>query len=256
MTDLDPQSSIAIVILSCDKFSITWKPCIDHIYDAWPDCSYPIYLLNNFKSSNDPRVIDLLVGEDKSWSDSVIKGLNKIPEKRVLFIYDDTFLIEVPAKKILEIIDVTVINNLDAVSLRRKRFDRGTRFNHKLYKIDSRAKYRTSLFLNLIKVDLLINLLKTGESAWQFEKDGNIRSFHFDFYSAYEKDLVKYHHGIVKGKWFRDTYQYIVNKGYSLEENTFPILSYNQMISMKIYTFFWYIGQYLLHRFNYFFKIQ
>lgn len=256
MSDLDPQSSIAILILSCDKFSVTWKPCIDHIYQAWPDCNYSIYLLNNFKSSNDPRVNDLLVGEDISWSDSLIKGLKKIPERRVLFIYDDTFLIEVPSKKILEIIDIAVMNNLDAVSLRRKRFDKGIVYDHKLYKIDPEAKYRTSLFLNLIKVDFLIKLLKTGESAWQFEKNGNSRSSYFDFYSAREKDLIKYHHGIVKGKWFPDTYQYLINKGYSLEENTFPLLVYQKMISLKIYTFFWYIGQYLLHRLTFLYKIK
>ena len=85
-------SNIAIVILSCDKFKITWKPCIDHLVNAWPNCPYPIYLLNNFIPSNDDRVIDLLVGDDLNWSDSLIKGLLKIEEKRVFFIYDDSFI--------------------------------------------------------------------------------------------------------------------------------------------------------------------
>ena len=37
---------------------------------------------------------------------------------------------------------------------------------------------------NIIKKSLLLTLLKSGENAWQFEKDGNIRSKGFDFYSV------------------------------------------------------------------------
>ena len=49
-------ADIAIVILSCDKFKVTWKPCIDHFFNAWPDCPHPVFLLNNFISSEDERV--------------------------------------------------------------------------------------------------------------------------------------------------------------------------------------------------------
>jgi len=68
-------SNIAIVILSCDKFKVTWKPCIEHFFNAWPDCPHPVYLLNNFISCDDRRVKNLLIGEDFNWSDTLIKGL-------------------------------------------------------------------------------------------------------------------------------------------------------------------------------------
>ena len=85
-------ADIAIVILSCDKFKVTWKPCIDHFFNAWPDCPYPVYLLNNFTPSEDERVKDLLVGEDFNWSDTLKKGLLKIEKKRTFFIFDDSFI--------------------------------------------------------------------------------------------------------------------------------------------------------------------
>jgi hypothetical protein len=242
--------AVAIVILSCDKFKVTWKPCIDHFFNAWPDCPHTVYLLNNFTSSEDQRVKDLMVGEDYNWSDTLKKGLLKIEEKRIFFIFDDSFITKFDLEEFKLIFKIAIEKDLDSVALRRKEFDRGNRFNEKLYKLSPTTKYRNSLFLNLIKKDLLLNLLKSGENAWQFEKDGNIRNKNFDFYSVYDTSLITYHHGIVKGKWLPETYSYLKNQGYSLKENTFKNYSKFQVFNLKIYTAVFYIGQKFLHLFK------
>tara|TARA_Y100001954_G_C15658712_1_gene526567 strand:- start:118 stop:858 length:741 start_codon:yes stop_codon:yes gene_type:complete len=243
-------SNIAIVILSCDKFKVTWKPCIEHFFNAWPDCPHPVYLLNNFISCDDRRVKNLLIGEDFNWSDTLIKGLLKIKEKRIFFIFDDSFITGFNLKEVELIFNTTIENNLDSVALRKRVFDSGEQFSKKLYKIKPTAKYRNSLFLNLIKKDLLLSLLKSGESAWQFEKEGNIRNKLFDFYSVYDSKLITYKHGIVKGKWLPKTYIYLKNKGYSLQGNTFKNHSSNRVFFMNIYTIIFYIA----HKFLNFFK--
>ncbi len=243
-------TDIAIVILSCDKFKVTWKPCFDHLFNAWPDCSYPVYLLNNFTPSQDQRVKDLLVGEDLNWSDTLKKGLLKIQEKRIFFIFDDSFITRINLVELKLIFKITVENDLDSVALRKRVFDIGRRFNEKLYKINSNAKYRNSLFLNLIKKDLLLRLLKSGENAWQFEKDGNERNKAFDFYSVYNDKLFTYEHGIVKGKWLPKTYKYLKNKGYLLSGNTFENHSKFKMFGIKIYTVIFYA----VHKFTHLFK--
>ena len=243
-------TDIAIVILSCDKFKVTWDPCFNHLFNSWPDCQYPIYLLNNFISSEDERVKDLLVGEDLNWSDTLKKGLLKIKEKRVFFIFDDSFITRFNLEEVKLIFKITIENDLDSVALRKRVFDSGKRFNEKIYKINPTAKYRNSLFLNLIKKDLLLSLLKSGENAWQFEKDGNKRNEMFDFYSVYNSKLVAYEHGIVKGKWLPKTYSYLKNKGYLLNGNTFENHSKFKMFTMKIYTIIFYI----VHKFTHLFK--
>jgi hypothetical protein len=243
-------TDIAIVILSCDKFKVTWDPCFNHLFNSWPDCPYPIYLLNNFISSEDERVKDLLVGEDLNWSDTLKKGLLKIKEKRVFFIFDDSFITRFNLEEVKLIFKITIENDLDSVALRKRVFDSGKRFNEKIYKINPTAKYRNSLFLNLIKKDLLLSLLKSGENAWQFEKDGNKRNEMFDFYSVYNSKLVAYEHGIVKGKWLPKTYSYLKNKGYLLNGNTFENHSKFKMFTMKIYTIIFYI----VHKFTHLFK--
>ena len=241
---------VAIVILSCDKFKVTWKPCIDHFFNAWPDCPHPVYLLNNFTPSDDKRVKDLMVGEDHNWSDTLKKGLLKIEDTRIFFIFDDSFITKIDLEELQLIFKIAIENDLDSVALRRKEFDRGKRFNEKLYKLNPTTKYRNSLFLNLIKKDLLFNLLKSGENAWQFEKDGNIRNKNLHFYSVYDRTLVSYYHGIVKGKWMPKVYKYLKREGYPLSENSLENHSKLRVIAMEIYTLIFYI----VHKFTHLFK--
>jgi hypothetical protein len=247
---IDNHSNIAIIILSCDKFKITWKPCIDHFFHVWPNCPYPVYLLNNFFPSNNDMVIDLLVGEDLNWSDSLKNGLLKIEEKRVFFIYDDSFITKIDLEEVNLIFKITVENDFDSVAIRKRVFDSGKTFNEKIYKINPTAKYRNSLFLNLIKKDLLLSLLKSGENAWEFEKDGNIRSNSMDFYSVYSSKLVTYEHGIIKGKWIPKTFKYLKNKGYLLNGNTFENHSKFKMFVIKLYTIIFYTVHKLTHLFK------
>ena len=237
-------------VLSCDKFKVTWEPCFNHLFNAWPDCPHPVYLLNSFIPSNDERIKDLLVGEDLNWSDTLKKGLLKIKEKRIFFIFDDSFITRFNLEEVKLIFNLTIENDLDSVALRKRVFDSGKRFNDKIYKIKPTAKYRNSLFLNLIKKDLLLSLLKSGENAWQFEKDGNKRNKSFDFYSVYNSKLVTYEHGIVKGKWLPNTYKYLKNNGYSLNENTFENHSKFKVFIMNIYTIIFYT----VHKFTHLLK--
>ncbi len=244
------KNDIAFVILTCDKFRVTWEPCIDHFFHSWPNAPYPIYLLNNFIPSEDDRVIDLLVGEDVNWSDTLYKGILKIKENRIFFLYDDAFIHQINFAEIELIFNEASINDLESVALRKRIFDRGKRFNEKLYRINPSAKYRTSLFLNLIRKDILLGLLKTGESTWHFEKAGSKRSANLNFYSVYEKGLVHYHHGIVKGKWIPSVFEYLKNLGYPLEDNTFKSHSAFRIFIMKIYTMVFVVVNSFIHRFK------
>ena len=243
-------NEIAIVILSCDKFRVTWQPCIDHFFKAWPECRHQVYLLNNFISSKDKRIKNLLVGEDLNWSDTLKKGLLKIEEKRIFFIFDDSFINKFDFEEITSIFKLAIENNLDSVSFRKKRYGRVKRFNRKLNWLSPNTKYRNSLFLNLFKKKLLLSLLKSGENAWQFEKDGNERNKKFDFYSVSEDDLITYKHGIVKGKWLPKTYAYLKDEGYLLEENVFKKHNAIQMLRINAYTYIFFLAQKFFHLFK------
>lgn len=240
-------SEIAFVILSCDKFKITWKPCIDHLVNAWPSCPYPIYLLNNFIPSDDARVIDLLVGEDLNWSDSLKNGLLKLQEKRVFFIYDDCFITYINILDVQKIFKIAIKNNLESVTLRKNPFDKGNYFNDQLGLLSNKTKYRNALFLNLFDKEVLLSILKSGENAWQFEKDGNERSTNINFYSVNKTNLVNYHHGIVKGKWLPKTKKHLIKKGYNFDGDLMESHSYLKAIGMDFYAIIFFSLNKLLH---------
>jgi hypothetical protein len=174
----------------------------------------------------------------------------KIEEKRFFFLYDDAFITGFNLKELGLIFRIAVENNLGSVALRKRVFDRGKKYNKKMYRINPTAKYRTSLFLNLIKKDLILSLLKSGETTWEFEKNGSKRSKNFDFYSFYKTKLVTYQHGIIKGKWIPKVYDDLKNKGYSLNENTFNKHSKVELLCMNIYTALFYTVHWFLHLFK------
>ena len=243
-------SEIAFVILSCDKFKVTWRPCIDHLSANWPSCPYSIYLLNNHIPSDDARVIDLMVGEDLNWSDSLKKGLLLIKEKRVFFIYDDSFICHINILDVQEVFKIAIEDNLESVTLRNNPFDNGRYYNVQLSKLSSKTKYRNALFLNLFDKEVLLSILKSGENAWQFEKDGNERSVNINFYSVNKRNLVKYHHGIVKGKWLPKTKKYLIKQGYEFNGDRIETYDYFESCGLIIYAFIFVIRNSLVNKFN------
>jgi hypothetical protein len=64
--------------------------------------------------------------------------------------------------------------------------------------------YRTSIVLSVWKKEVLLNLLRPGESAWDFEIQGSIRSDEFDrFFSTWKRHFPVIN-GVIKGKWRKE----------------------------------------------------
>lgn len=83
----------ATVISSCDAYSDLWPVFFHFFFKHWGDSPFPIYLISNYRHYNDPRVISVRVGEDKSWSDNLIIALKSIPEEN-LFVWLDDFMVD------------------------------------------------------------------------------------------------------------------------------------------------------------------
>lgn len=237
--ELSNSHEIAIVVLSFDGFQELWKPFFDYFFNAWNDCPFKIYLLNNFQKYDDDRVTNLLVGPDLSWSDSLQKGLRKITEKRVFFLYDDAFIYRLDKNEINSCFQIAIENNYLSLMLRPSLFINPLS-TKKIQPIPKEALYRNALFCNLIDREHLIKLLHQSESAWDFELVGNKRSEAFDYYSTSKKQL-QFHHGIVKGKWFHSVFKKMHRQGYSfhkLSKKMSAIESCKLVAKTTLYEFF------------------
>ena len=72
---------LAILVVSCDKYSELWDNFFNLMYKNWPslkdsESNVPIYLIANSKKFSDSRVQTIQIPNEISWSDNVLKALD------------------------------------------------------------------------------------------------------------------------------------------------------------------------------------
>jgi hypothetical protein len=61
-------SEIPLLIVSCDKYADLWRPFFHVLRTRWPNCSFDLYLGNNYLTCEVPGVKMINIGEDHSWA--------------------------------------------------------------------------------------------------------------------------------------------------------------------------------------------
>ncbi|MCF6764280.1 hypothetical protein L3V82_00745 [Thiotrichales bacterium 19S3-7] len=210
-------SQLAVVVFSCDKYADLWPIFFRCFFDFWQDCPYNIYLIANEKKYQDSRVTTVLSGNDTDWSSSVRRSLEQVPERNYLFFFEDILLAsKVDSAKFKAIFDFYLTENVNYLRLRPN--PKPTiKYNDQYGVISAGDMYRTSLVLTVWKKEVFFDLLKDGESAWQFEICGSIRSDKFDqFYSTW-KSFFNYIHVVERGKWINAEYKKLTRLGYEVQ---------------------------------------
>lgn len=205
---------IAFVVFSCDKYADLWPIFFETFFDNWPDCPFQVYLVANKKQNNHPKVVTLLSGDDLDWSSSVRKAIAQLKENYVLFFYEDAFLNAKVSNDVLkDKLQFFFEHDLDYLRLRPSPKP-DEKYNHFYGRITEKAIYRVSLFASIWKKSILLELLKDGESAWEFEMQGAIRSLEYkNFYSTYES-FFSIIHGVERGKWINSAHRKLLKLGY------------------------------------------
>jgi hypothetical protein len=201
MQDNREAQSVEILIISFDGYSDIWNLSISSFFTYWPDCPYKINLLTNHKTYPDARIRSLCIGIDQDWSSNLLMGLEKLTSEYVLTIFEDLILTEhVSTTLVQEMISTCIENQYNYMRLRPSPPPDGKEYTT-YGSINRGAPYRVSLCTSIVRRSTLQHLLRKGESAWDFEKYGSLRSQHFQqFYSTYEQ-IIPYMNSIEKGKW-------------------------------------------------------
>ena len=82
-------NDLAILVLSCDKYSGLWDLFFSRFHKFWSDCKLPLYLLSNHKIYKSKKVVTICAGEDKDWSSNLINALSKIDAENILIMIED-----------------------------------------------------------------------------------------------------------------------------------------------------------------------
>lgn len=207
----DARSSIggnagaAILIPSCDAYSDLWGPFFALFRRHWPDCPFRVYLGSNGIKCAEPRVVTVKSGPSLVWGDCCLAYLSQIPEPIILFCLEDFFLRrKVNTQAIMTALDDFIRLDAQVFRLVRRPGPRVLLPGAYYGRIEAGDAYRICTQAAFWRKDFLRQMIRPGESAWDFEMKGSLRSdLPGDGFFGVQRDLLPYrHHVVERGKWF------------------------------------------------------
>ena len=224
------RDKIAVLVVSCDKYSDLWDTFFGLFARFWSDCPLNVYLLSNYEGASLVSVRNILIGKDLSWSDNLKNALKTLKEDYVLLFMEDLFLYDfVDTNKIMRVFDWIIKSNANYVRMISSPKPNKA-YNDLVGIVSKGAIYRIGTQMPVIKKELLLDLLKSGESAWDFEVHGSVRSDKYDdFYSVWE-DHFPVIEVVVKGKWDRSAVQQIHALGVKIDLGKRDLMTFSEQI--------------------------
>ena len=228
------KNELAVLVPSCDRYSDLWKPFFTLFWRFWPDCPYNVYLLSNRQTCDIPGIKGVLVGDDVSWSDTVRTGVAGLREDYILLFLEDLFLCaHVKATTVEKVLNWMLDSQANYVRLNPS-VPPDKPCNDFVGVVSKGTIYRTSTVLSAWKKQTLLDLLRPGESAWEFETEGSVRSDSYDsFYSTWE-ECFPVINGVVKSKWRRDAVSRIRSLGVVVDVVARPVMTRRDAVMFQL----------------------
>jgi len=175
-------------------------------------------------------VQNILVGDDISWSDNLRRAVAQLSEPYVFLFLDDLFLHRrFNWKHVLKVFQWIAESQPNYVRMSASPLP--DKPHNDLVGIASKGTiYRTSTVLSVWKRAVLIDLLKSGETAWDFEIFGSIRSDRYEnFYSTW-KECFPVINGVIKGKWQTTAVRNLQAIDIEVDLTRRPIMTYRETV--------------------------
>ncbi|MBA3963720.1 MAG: hypothetical protein H0X40_17720 [Chthoniobacterales bacterium] len=232
MADLkDFQSSVAIVVSSCDAFFDAWRPFARFFEKFWNDCPLEVYLLTNRFSILSPRFKAIQLGEDHGWSSNLLVALDRIPHSHVLYFQEDYFLTApVVRQQLAEDFAQVVSSGADSLCFRARSGSdiSAAQVSERISVVPLESDARTRCQVTLWKRSSLQSILRAGETAWNFEARGSARTQEMQILSYLRRDNTPIPYlmsAISRGLWMRDAMTLCREHGVELSSSFRPIFS-------------------------------
>lgn len=214
------KAEIALLVVTCDKYKDLWRPYFQCLFKYWPDCPYKIYLGSNTSVYPDKRVNAITIGSDKDYSSNLLAMLEKVDSPWVLLWVED-FLLSAPVDtlRLTKLISDAQAQGAGYVKLIASYPYAYTSKKVEVAIVPKGIKYRVNIGVTLFKKDLLISLLRAGESAWDIEYKGASRSNNFNekFFclnsSLKSNPPISYVNAVGKGRWIRNSVRFLKKEG-------------------------------------------
>src|SRR6266513_5442787 len=172
-------SSVAVLVSSCDSFFDAWRPFTVLFRKFWPDCPFKIFLILNQLRIRSSLLQPIAVGPDRGWSSNLQLALTQITHPYVLYIQEDYFLTEpVQRNQLGADFESAIESDADSLCFRaRTHIDQGfAPINERFGVVPRDSDGRTRCQVTLWKRTALQSIMRSDETAWNFEARGSERT--------------------------------------------------------------------------------
>ena len=173
----------SILINTTDSFSDCWGPFFHLFCEYWPNYDGKIYLNTENKtfSYQNLNIISVQNGlKNGTWSECLEYAVNKIDEEYFIYLQEDYFFNNlVNHEKLIYFFNIFKANQLDCLHLTDQCSEgpfKKTNFNSDVWEFDRNAAYRISTQAAFWKKSMILRVIRSWESGWDFEKFGTKRS--------------------------------------------------------------------------------
>ena len=220
--------TVAVLVVSCDKYRDLWAPCFTLFFRYWADCPYPVYLLSNSEKYPDTRVMPLTVGRDRNWSSNLAYAMRKITNQLILVMMED-YLLDGPVdtSRILFLENYMKLRKAGCLRLFPSPGPDSTcPDNPQVGELRKGAPYRLSLQVAIWDKHTLLSLLRWGETAWDLEVLGSRRTNSLDApFLSVQRNIpaITYRNAIIRGEWDPRVLEFCQQQNVTLEQRNRPL---------------------------------
>lgn len=233
---------LAILVVSCDAYHDLWKPFFSCFFKYWTDCPFPIYLGSNFKSYDDKRVQTILVGQDFDYSSNLLTMLEHIDhEWLILWIEDRVLSAPVNSTRLNNLLNSAITERVGFLKLISSHPYAYVSNSQEVGEIPKGSKYRACMTVGLWNKNTLIKLIKSGESAWDFERSGSRRSIYLKekfcslSYAIRKNPPLADTHLIIKGRLIRSAQDFLMRENLLNIVGKRPLQTLRSCLYVKLY---------------------
>jgi len=169
---------MSLLVMSCDRYADLWNPMSGFLNKFWRDCPYEILLSTESASPAPETAFHRVIHSNRAaWSGRLLDTLISIATPYTMLLLDDLWPSQpIPTAAVEEILDLMERDAIGSVHLRNEGTDQRDYEKDSAYRIyASGAPYRISASAAIWNTAFLKSVLRSEESAWEFERIGSYR---------------------------------------------------------------------------------
>lgn len=196
---------LSIIIYSCLKNFDMWEVFSQLFRKYWPDCIYKVILVTDQALADmSTYVFDEIVELDATWDRMIKKAITTAKTPYVMLFMDDYLICDYVDNKIIEQkIKLAIKYQADNIRLIEAEKAKGyfSKDDSLMYFVNGSA-YCYSLQAGIWRSSFLIQNVKKGWSAWDFERIGSLEASRKKIRLLATADYIfPYEEGVRQGRW-------------------------------------------------------